>query len=82
VKIMEDKFWHRAEKVKGATHAGLNRGLMRVNVTFTEEMLEALKARAVAERRSVGGMVRHLCLEGLVPVTPGYQDQCTNPENV
>jgi hypothetical protein len=66
LKDLEDKYWHRAEKVKGATYDRLNKGLLRVNVTFTEEMLEALKSKAVAERRSVAGLVRHLVVRGLM----------------
>ena len=66
MKDLEDKFWQRAEKVRGATYDRLNKGLLRVNVTFTEEMLDALRTKAVAEKRSVSGLVRHLVVKGLV----------------
>jgi hypothetical protein len=77
VKGLDDtKYWQRALNMKGTTYAHLNRGKVRIAITLTDEMLEALKARAIAERRSVAGMVRHLCLAGLQPnpVTPGYRD--------
>jgi ABC-type uncharacterized transport system YnjBCD substrate-binding protein len=65
MKDLDDKWWQRAGTVRGSTYDRLNRGQRRLNVTFTEEILEALRNRAVAERRSVGGLVRHLVVKGL-----------------
>lgn len=65
MKNFEDKYWQRAGKVKGATYDRLNRDRVRVNVSLTHEMLDALKARAVRERRSVAGLIRYLAVQGL-----------------
>lgn len=62
---MEDKFWHRAATMKGASYDRLNRDLVRVNITITKDTLEALRAKAVHERRSIAGTVRELVIKGL-----------------
>lgn len=63
--IMEDKFWHRAARVKGSSYDRLNRDLVRVNITITKGTLEALREKAVSERRSIAGTVRELVIKGL-----------------
>jgi hypothetical protein len=66
VKGLDDnKYWQRAINMKGTTYAHLNRGKVRIGITLTDEMLADLKAKAIAERRSVAGMVRHLINKGL-----------------
>lgn len=65
MKNLEDKCWQKAARMQGTSYVRLNRGLKRIGITITEEMLDALRARAVAEQRSVAGMVRHLVVEGL-----------------
>jgi hypothetical protein len=51
--------------MKGTTYAHLNRGKVRIAITLTDEMLADLKSKAIAERRSVAGMARHLINKGL-----------------
>ena len=63
--ILEDKFWHRAAKAKGATYNRLNRDLVRVNITITKETLESLRTKAISEKRSIAGTVRDLVVKGL-----------------
>lgn len=65
MKNLEDKYWQKAENMKGTGYAGLNRDRVRIGVAVTDEMLDALKSRAIKERRSVAGMVRHLVIQGL-----------------
>jgi hypothetical protein len=66
VKGLDDtKYWQRALNMKGTTYAHLNRGKVRIAITLTDEMLADLKSKAIAERRSVAGMARHLINKGL-----------------
>jgi hypothetical protein len=66
VKGLDDtKYWQRALSMKGTTYAHLNRGKVRIAITLTDEMLADLKSKAIAERRSVAGMARHLINKGL-----------------
>jgi hypothetical protein len=76
VKNIADKYWSKSVNTVGSRHQGVKRGQVKIGIILTEEMFAAIKDRALAERRSVAGMVRHFCLTGLVPnpVTPGCHD--------
>jgi hypothetical protein len=75
MKNIQDRYWSKSVNTVGSRHLGVKRGQVKIGVILTEEMFDAIKARALAEQRSVAGMVRHFCLTGLEPdpVRPGYR---------
>jgi hypothetical protein len=75
MKNIQDRYWSKSINTVGSRHLGVKRGQVKIGVILTEEMFDAIKAQALAERRSVAGMVRHFCLTGLTPspVSPGCE---------
>jgi hypothetical protein len=73
VKNIKDRYWRKSVNTAGSRHQGVKRGQVKIGIILTEEMFGAIKDRALAEQRSVAGMVREFCLAGLTPVTTGCQ---------
>jgi hypothetical protein len=67
MKNIEDRYWVKSVNTVGSRHLGVKRGQVKIGVILTEEMFDAIKDRALAEKRSIAGMVRHFCLTGLEP---------------